>query len=78
MPFASAWDFYGMQYEKLATIRISFLLRLIVVDIEPFLEVWVKVFSSNDWEIRYCGRINPGPSLLMNHPDSTARCGFSE
>ena len=53
MPFNSAWDFYGMQHEKLATIRISFLLRLIVVDVEPFLEMWSKVFSSEDWETRY-------------------------
>ena len=51
--FNSAWDFYGMQHKKLATIRISFLLRLIVVDVEPFLEIWSKVFSSEDWETRY-------------------------
>lgn len=53
MPFNSAWDFYGMQHKSLATIRISFLLRLIVVDVEPFLEIWSKVFSSEDWERRY-------------------------
>jgi hypothetical protein len=53
MPFLSAWDFYGMQHKKLATIRISFLLRLIVVDVEPFLEIWSNVFSSEDWEVRY-------------------------
>ena len=54
IPFNSAWDFYGMQHNKLATIRISFLLRLIVVDVEPFLEIWSDVFSSEDWETRYC------------------------
>jgi len=43
-----------MQHSELATIRISFLLRLIVVDVEPFLEIWSKAFSSEDWETRYC------------------------
>jgi len=42
-----------MQQNDLAMIRISFLLRLIVVDVEPFLEIWSKVFSSEDWEARY-------------------------
>ena len=51
--FDSAWDFYGMQHRKLSMIRISFLLRLIVVDVEPFLEIWSKVLSSEDWETRY-------------------------
>ena len=58
-PFISAWDFYGIQHEKLATIRISFLLRLIVVDVEPFLEIWSSVFSSEDWEIRYRRSLDP-------------------
>ena len=55
----SAWDFYGMQQEKLSTIRISFLLRLIVVDVEPFLEIWSEVFSSEDWETRYHDQLDP-------------------
>ena len=55
----SAWDFYGMQHEKLSAIRISFLLRLIVVDVEPFLEIWSEVFSSEDWETRYRDQLDP-------------------
>jgi hypothetical protein len=58
-PFNSAWDFYGMQHKQLATIRISFLLRLIVVDVEPFLEIWSKIFSSEDWETRYHDWLTP-------------------
>jgi len=78
-PFNSAWDFYGMQYRKLATIRISFLLRLIVVDVEPFLEIWSKVFSSEDWETRYHHQLDPRARFVDVSPlDSTARCGFSE
>ena len=42
-----------MQHRQLSTIRITFLLRLIVVDVEPFLAIWSNVFSSEDWEIRY-------------------------
>lgn len=42
-----------MQHKELSTIRIAFLLRLIVVDVEPFLEIWSNVFLSEDWEIRY-------------------------
>lgn len=57
--FNSAWDFYGMQHKELATIRISFLLRLIVVDVEPFLEIWSKVSSSEDWETRYRDSFDP-------------------
>jgi len=48
-----------MQHRKLATTRISFLLRLIVVDVEPFLEMWSKFFSSEDWEIRYHDQLDP-------------------
>ena len=48
-----------MQHNKLATIRISFLLRLIVVDVEPFLEIWSKVFSSENWETRYRDWLDP-------------------
>ena len=48
-----------MQHNKLATVRISFLLRLIVVDAEPFLEIWTKVFSSENWETRYCDWLRP-------------------
>ena len=47
-----------MQHRNLSTIRIAFLLRLIVVDVEPFLEIWLNVFSSEDWEIRYYQRLN--------------------
>ena len=55
----SAWDFYEMQHRELATIRISLLLRLIVVDVEPFLGIWSKVFSSEDWETRYRDQLDP-------------------
>lgn len=55
----SAWDFYGIQHKTLSTIRIGFLLRLIVVDVEPFLEIWSDVFSSEDWEIRYHEWLDP-------------------
>lgn len=66
IPSNSAWHFYGMRHNKLATIRISFLLRLIVVDVESFLEIWSDVFSSEDWEIRYRGQPQPpGQGLLM-------------
>jgi len=55
-----------MQHNKLATIRISFLLRLIVVDVEPFLEIWSKIFSSENWEARYVISLTCGPGLLMH------------
>lgn len=68
-----------MQHKKLVTTRISFLLRLIVVDVEPFLEIWSKVFSSEDWEIRYHDQLDP-LGLIYRHmsPDSAVRCDFSE
>ena len=78
-PFNSAWDFYGMQHKELATIRISFLLRLIVVDVEPFLEIWSEVFASEDWEIRYHDQLDSWAWFTDTHPpDSMARCDFSE
>lgn len=50
----SAWEFYGVQRKELTAIRTGFLVRLLVVDVEPFQTIWKKDLSyDGPWETRY-------------------------
>ncbi|KDQ07904.1 hypothetical protein BOTBODRAFT_180257 [Botryobasidium botryosum FD-172 SS1] len=49
-----AWKFYNIQLREISSMRISILLRLLVVDTEPFRKLLeAQVQLSDDWEIRF-------------------------
>lgn len=49
----SAWQFYGIDVTAIGSIRASFLLRVLVVDVQPFQAIMVDLLESEDWEVRY-------------------------
>ncbi|KAL0581716.1 hypothetical protein V5O48_000298 [Marasmius crinis-equi] len=49
----SAFQFYGIQRQELFTIRFGLLLRIVIVDTQPFREILEASFRQDvDWEIR--------------------------
>lgn len=49
----SAWHFYDIQHPELSSIRTSFLLRVLVVDSQPFQAQMHELFEVQDsWERR--------------------------
>ncbi|KAG7092480.1 hypothetical protein E1B28_008832 [Marasmius oreades] len=49
----SAFLFYGIQRQELFALRFGFLLRVVVVDTQPFRELLENLFGSEgDWEFR--------------------------
>jgi hypothetical protein len=50
----SAWKFYGIQRDDIAAIRTNFLLRILVVDSEPFQNLIDGGLNPDlHWERRY-------------------------
>lgn len=67
--YGSAWKFYGIQRDDIAAIRTHFLLRIMVVDSEPFQNLIDGGLNPDlHWERRYfviqLGVIYPRLTLL--------------
>lgn len=48
----SAWQFYGVDMSAVSSIRASFLLRVLVVDVQPFQTLIMDLLENEDWEVR--------------------------
>ncbi|TCD71881.1 hypothetical protein EIP91_000013 [Steccherinum ochraceum] len=46
-----AWQFYGIDMTAVSSIRTSFLLRVLVVDVQPFQMLISDLLESDEWEI---------------------------
>ncbi|KIJ69367.1 hypothetical protein HYDPIDRAFT_36436 [Hydnomerulius pinastri MD-312] len=50
------WQFYDVQHHNISSIRTSLLLRVLVVDVQPFRELLTSIFASQtQWETRLTG-----------------------
>ena len=51
--FPSAWEFYEIQRPEISAIRMTFLLRVLVVDVQPFQILLEEVFGpKGNWQGR--------------------------
>jgi hypothetical protein len=72
---SSAWHFYDIQHPELSSIRISFLLRVLVVDSQPFQAQMHELFEfQGSWERRFVPRASLHPSHLLTVPLAFSPC----
>lgn len=51
---SSMWSFYGIELSDVSVTRAALLLRILVVDSQPFQNLLMKQFEGqNDWQLRY-------------------------
>lgn len=51
--FESVWQFYAVQTARISTIRTGVLLRVLVVDAQPFQSLLQRLFEPfGSWELR--------------------------
>ena len=51
--YHSAWTFYDVLSAEMAAMRTSLLLKVAVIDLQPFEILLDKQLSSQSWEVRY-------------------------
>ena len=49
---SSAWQFYGIEMTAVSAIRTSFLLRVLVVDVQPFQMLLTDLLEDEEWQVR--------------------------